>query len=128
MTAHPTSSVDRATPAQDGRAGAAGRETLRIPGLVITEHEFSVPLEHPRPDGEHISVFAREVADPDGRERPFLVRSRTGLVGDVLRLEPGKDAAHALVEHQAARSRSTSSRTWQSTRWSFTTPQACIAA
>ncbi|HYY44212.1 MAG TPA: alpha/beta fold hydrolase, partial [Actinomycetota bacterium] len=47
--------------------------TLHTPGLVLTEHEFSVPLDHDRPDGEHITVFAREVADLDGRERPFLV-------------------------------------------------------
>jgi pimeloyl-ACP methyl ester carboxylesterase len=47
--------------------------TLRIPGLVLVEHEFEVPLDHSRPDGERITVFAREVADPDGRERPFLV-------------------------------------------------------
>ena len=42
-------------------------------GLLLTEHEFSVPLDHSQPDGEKISVFAREVADPDGRDKPFLV-------------------------------------------------------
>jgi len=42
-------------------------------GLVLVEHEFSIPLDHSRPDGERITVFAREVADPDGRDRPFLV-------------------------------------------------------
>ena len=47
--------------------------SVRTPGLVLTEHEFSVPLDHDRPDGERITVFAREVADPDGRDRPFLV-------------------------------------------------------
>jgi pimeloyl-ACP methyl ester carboxylesterase len=47
--------------------------TYRTPGLVIVEHEFSLPLDHDRPDGERITVFAREVADPDGLERPFLV-------------------------------------------------------
>jgi pimeloyl-ACP methyl ester carboxylesterase len=46
---------------------------IRAPGLVLTEHEFSVPLDHDRPDGERITVFAREVADPDGRDRPLLV-------------------------------------------------------
>jgi pimeloyl-ACP methyl ester carboxylesterase len=40
---------------------------------VLTEHEFSVPLDHANRDGERITVFAREVADPDGRERPFLL-------------------------------------------------------
>jgi pimeloyl-ACP methyl ester carboxylesterase len=45
----------------------------RLPGLVLTEHEISVPLDHARPDAAQISVFAREVADPDGREKPLLV-------------------------------------------------------
>src|SRR5579862_329748 len=42
-------------------------------GLVITDHEFSLPLDHAAPGGEKIGVFAREVAASDGRERPFLV-------------------------------------------------------
>jgi pimeloyl-ACP methyl ester carboxylesterase len=46
---------------------------VRTPGLVIVEHELSVPLDHGDPDGERITVFAREVADPDGLDRPFLV-------------------------------------------------------
>ncbi len=45
----------------------------RVPGLVLVDHEFHVPLDHALPDGEQISVFAREVAHPDGRDRPFLV-------------------------------------------------------
>ena len=47
--------------------------TTATPGLVLTEHEFEVPLDHARPDGERITVFAREVADPDGTDRPYLV-------------------------------------------------------
>jgi len=47
--------------------------TVRTAGLVLVEHEFELPLDHARPDGEKITVFAREVADPDGRDRPFLV-------------------------------------------------------
>jgi pimeloyl-ACP methyl ester carboxylesterase len=46
---------------------------VRTPGLALTEHELSVPLDHDDPDGERITVFAREVADPDGLDRPFLV-------------------------------------------------------
>ena len=42
-------------------------------GLVLTEHEFSLPLDHARPGGAAIRVFAREIAAPDGRDRPFLV-------------------------------------------------------
>ena len=48
-------------------------DPIRTAGLVLTEHEFSVPLDHDRPDAERITVFAREVADPDGRDRPLLL-------------------------------------------------------
>jgi len=47
-------------------------------GLVLTEHEIAVPLDHARPDGETITVFAREVADPEGRDRPLLVYLQGG--------------------------------------------------
>ena len=47
--------------------------TVRTHGLVLVEHEFDVPLDHANPDGERITVFAREVADPLGRDLPFLV-------------------------------------------------------
>jgi pimeloyl-ACP methyl ester carboxylesterase len=47
--------------------------TVTTRGLVLVEHEFEIPLDHARPDGERIVVFAREVADPDGRDRPLLV-------------------------------------------------------
>ncbi len=47
--------------------------TYTTPGLVLTEHEFALPLDHARPGGPSIGVFAREIADPDGRDRPFLV-------------------------------------------------------
>jgi pimeloyl-ACP methyl ester carboxylesterase len=47
--------------------------TIYPPGLVLTEREFDVPLRYSDPDGERITVFAREVAAPDGRDRPFLV-------------------------------------------------------
>ena len=36
--------------------------TYRQPGTVLTDHHFSVPLDHGRPDGERIEVFGREVA------------------------------------------------------------------
>jgi pimeloyl-ACP methyl ester carboxylesterase len=50
-----------------------GAVTYTTHGLVLTEHEFSLPLDHGRPGGESITVFAREVADPGGTDRPFLV-------------------------------------------------------
>jgi pimeloyl-ACP methyl ester carboxylesterase len=49
-----------------------------VPGLITVEHEIVVPLDHADPDGERITVFAREVADPDGRDRPFLVYLQGG--------------------------------------------------
>ena len=36
--------------------------SYRQPGTVLTDHVFAVPLDHGRPDGEQIEVFAREVA------------------------------------------------------------------
>ena len=47
--------------------------TYRIPGLVVTEHEFRVPLDHASPEGDRLTVFAREVAEPEGLGKPFLV-------------------------------------------------------
>ncbi|MGH8876435.1 MAG: alpha/beta fold hydrolase [Stackebrandtia sp.] len=46
---------------------------FELPGLVLSEHEFRIPLNHAEPDADRITVFAREVADPDGRDRPFLL-------------------------------------------------------
>jgi len=47
--------------------------TVHAPGLLLTEHEVDVPLDHDQPAGETITVFAREVADPEGTDKPFLV-------------------------------------------------------
>lgn len=47
--------------------------TSRIPGLVVTDHTFAVPLDHAAPDGEQIEVFAREVRAPRGEDKPWLV-------------------------------------------------------
>lgn len=47
--------------------------TVHAPGLVLTEHELDLPLDHDDPTGERITVFAREVAAPDGLDRPVLV-------------------------------------------------------
>ncbi|HEY6889697.1 MAG TPA: alpha/beta fold hydrolase, partial [Solirubrobacter sp.] len=47
--------------------------TYSLPGLVLTDHELQVPLDHADPDGAQIAVFAREIAEPEGRDKPFLV-------------------------------------------------------
>jgi pimeloyl-ACP methyl ester carboxylesterase len=39
--------------------------TFRHPGTVLTDRFFAVPLDHQRPDGEQIEVFAREVVAAD---------------------------------------------------------------
>lgn len=47
--------------------------TVRIRGLRLTDHELAVPLDHAHPDGETLTIFAREVAAEDGLDRPYLV-------------------------------------------------------
>ena len=47
--------------------------TYRVPGAVLTEREHRVPLDHLGSDGSTITVFTREVAAPDGADRPYLV-------------------------------------------------------
>ena len=47
--------------------------TYRIPGAVVTEREHPVPLVHGDPSRGTISVFTREIAAPDGLDRPYLV-------------------------------------------------------
>ena len=41
--------------------------------MVLVEHTLTVPLDHDRPDGATIEVFAREVAASDGSDRPYLL-------------------------------------------------------
>jgi pimeloyl-ACP methyl ester carboxylesterase len=45
--------------------------THRPPGYVLTDHAFTVPLDHARPGGDTLTVFAREVVAPS-RERDEL--------------------------------------------------------
>ena len=49
--------------------------SFRHPGTVLTDRFFAVPLDHQRPDGEQIEVFAREVvaADKAGVDLPWLL-------------------------------------------------------
>ena len=62
--------------------------TFRVPGAVLTERDHVVPLDHARPDGPTITVFTREVADPDGLDRPYLVFLQGG---------PGYEAARPAL-------------------------------
>ncbi len=49
--------------------------SYRQPGTVLTDRNFTVPLDHARPDGEQIELFAREVvaADKAAGDPPWLV-------------------------------------------------------
>jgi pimeloyl-ACP methyl ester carboxylesterase len=55
---------------------------VRQPGTVLTDHTFTVPLDHHRPGGEQIEVFAREVAaagrSDGGAGLPWLVYLQGG--------------------------------------------------
>jgi pimeloyl-ACP methyl ester carboxylesterase len=53
-------------------------DEVQLPGLVAIEHSFEVPLDPADESGQRITVFARELADPDGRDRPFLVYLQGG--------------------------------------------------
>src|SRR3954468_10419036 len=45
--------------------------THRPPGLVVTDHMFTLPVDHDAPGGATIEVFARELVTPT-RERDEL--------------------------------------------------------
>jgi pimeloyl-ACP methyl ester carboxylesterase len=65
------------------------RAVHRAPGLVLSEHEFELPVDHGRPEGRKLSVFAREVVAA-GREQddlPWLLFLQGG---------PGFEAARPL--------------------------------
>ena len=49
--------------------------TYRQPGIVVTDRQFLVPLDHCEPGGQQIEVFAREVvaADSGSADLPWLL-------------------------------------------------------
>jgi pimeloyl-ACP methyl ester carboxylesterase len=47
--------------------------SYRQRGTVVTDHVFTVPLDHARPDGDQIEIFGREVAAPDAGPLPWLL-------------------------------------------------------
>jgi pimeloyl-ACP methyl ester carboxylesterase len=54
--------------------------------MLLVDHTLTVLLDHDDPGGETIEVFAREIAAPDGRDRPYLVYLQGG---------PGHEAPRA---------------------------------
>lgn len=71
--------------------------TSTVPGLVLTEHVLSLPLDHAHGDGPKIEVFAREVSAPDGRDRPFLLFLQGGPGHEAPR-PVGRPASPAWLE------------------------------
>ena len=61
--------------------------TFRIPGVVVTDRDHTVPLDHAATDGETITVFTREVAAVEGEDRPYLLFLQGG---------PGFEAARPI--------------------------------
>jgi len=47
--------------------------TYRAPGVILTEREHLVPLEHGTTVGPNITVFTRQVTAPGGEKRPYLL-------------------------------------------------------
>ena len=47
----------------------------RIPGVILTDNEFKVPLDHSQPAGARLTVFAREAVASDKAQAnlPWLV-------------------------------------------------------
>jgi pimeloyl-ACP methyl ester carboxylesterase len=49
--------------------------STRLPGLILTDHRFELPLRYEQPDGRQISVYAREVCAVEhaSADLPWLV-------------------------------------------------------
>jgi len=76
--------------------------TYRVPGAVLTERDHRVPLDHARPDGPSITVFTREVAAPDGLDRPYMVFLQGGPGFEAIRptSPPGGWIKRALQQYR----------------------------
>ncbi len=75
----------------------------RVPGIVLTDHEFNVPLDYTRPDGDKIRIFGREVVgrDKEKKDLPWLVFFQGGPGGEAPRPESKKSwLKRALQEYR----------------------------
>src|SRR5262252_8566607 len=61
--------------------------THRLPGVVTTDHQWEVPLDHANPDGPRITVFGREVVAPRQEQDslPWLLFLQGGPGGEAFR-------------------------------------------
>ncbi|MEU8925714.1 alpha/beta fold hydrolase [Kitasatospora sp. NPDC048545] len=77
--------------------------THRLPGLAVTDHVFTVPLDHAEAGRATIDIFAREVADParGDEQLPWLLYLQGGPGGKSPRpLNAGGWLDHALKTHR----------------------------
>ncbi|MGW7639216.1 alpha/beta fold hydrolase [Streptomyces decoyicus] len=74
------------------------------PAYATTDHVFTVPLDHRRPDGPTLQVFAREVVDPAHADDqlPWLLYLQGGPGGKAPRPSAGSPGwlPHALKTHR----------------------------
>jgi len=54
---------------------------VSLPGIVLTDHWLDVPMDHAAPDGEQITVYAREARSPDHENLPWLLFLQGGPGG-----------------------------------------------
>ncbi|WP_326820706.1 alpha/beta fold hydrolase [Streptosporangium sp. NBC_01756] len=77
--------------------------TVLLPGVALTDHVFTVPLDHADPGGRTMEVFAREAVDPakQDRELPWLLFLQGGP-GDKSPRPKAADGwlGHALRTHR----------------------------
>jgi hypothetical protein len=52
----------------------------RLPGIVLIDHEFDVPLDYTRSDGDKIRIFGREVVACDKEKKDLLIDNTKGKV------------------------------------------------
>jgi pimeloyl-ACP methyl ester carboxylesterase len=77
--------------------------THHLPGLVLTGHEFTVPLDYANPSGVQIKIFAREVVAASQAQTvlPWLVYFQGGPGSGAPRpLEKGGWVKRALQEYR----------------------------
>ncbi|HKI58176.1 MAG TPA: alpha/beta fold hydrolase, partial [Trueperaceae bacterium] len=76
---------------------------VTLPGIQAGDHHFRLPLDHSRPDGPTIDVFARELVAPEraGQDLPVLLYLQGGPGGEAPRpTEAGGWIGRALQEYR----------------------------
>lgn len=105
--------------------------THRLPGLILIGHEFSVPLDYSRPNGEQLIIFVRELVTPNQAhaDLPYLVFFQGGPGSGAPRPDSNSgwwkralQEYRVLLLDQRGTGRSTPVTTQTLAR--FTTPQA----